>query len=178
MVEFSDKPFLSERLTFRLAVLAEEAISANDEIFVNLIGFGIREIRVLRLIDDYPGITFVEITQATRLERSLTSRIIRRLLEKGLVRRDSVSGDARRYQLSTTELGMQRRELARQLSDSLEEVLLHPLKRDELKALQGMLERLAQWVRSPDYRREIELVERTLVSEEKHGQAASAGEKP
>lgn len=152
MVKFPDKAFLNDRLTFRLDVLAGEAISANDETFEKTVGCTIREVRVLRLIDDYPGITFIEICRATGLERSLASRIIRRLLAIGFVRRDNATEDARRFELSTTELGKERRLVARALSDSLEEILCRPLERGELKQLKSMLDRLALWVRSPEYK--------------------------
>lgn len=111
----------------------------------------IREVRVLRLIDDYPGITFIEICRATGLERSLTSRIIRALLAGGLVKREGVETDARKYGLSITALGKRKRLEARALSDQLEEVLLKPLSADELTRLKDMLDRLAAWVRAPEY---------------------------
>ena len=113
MIEQSEKAFLNERLTFRLDVLAQEAISANDAIFVKAVGCTIREVRVLRLIDDHPGTTFIEICRTTGLERSLASRIIRRLLAWQLVRRDNDAADARRFGLSTTSLGKHRRTEAR-----------------------------------------------------------------
>ena len=155
VVSFPAKAFLNDRLTFRLDVLAAEAISANDQIFVSAIGLSIREVRVLRLIDDYPGITFMEICTTTGLERSLTSRVIRKLMTQGLVRRDNAADDARRYQLSTTALGKQRRLQSRALSDSLEEVLTQPLSPHELKQLKSMLDRLALWVRSPQYQQAL-----------------------
>lgn len=152
LVRFPEKAFLNDRLTFRLDVLAGEAISANDHLFMETVGCTIREVRVLRLIDDYPGITFIEICKATGLERSLASRIIRRLLAIEFVRRDNATDDARRYELSTTTLGKERRLVARALSDSLEEILFKPLERSELKQLKSMLDRLAHWVRSQEYR--------------------------
>jgi DNA-binding MarR family transcriptional regulator len=155
VVKFPDKAFLNDRLTFRLDVLAGEAISANDEIFERTVGCTIREVRVLRLIDDHPGITFIDICRTTGLERSLASRIIRRLLARGLVRRDNASEDARRFELSTTELGRKRRLVARTLSDSLEEILCRPLDRSELEQLRSILDRLALWVRSPEYRQAL-----------------------
>lgn len=151
MVKFPGRAFLNDRLTFRLSVLAEEAISANDGIFVEKTGCTIREIRVLRLIDDYPGITFIEINKATGLERSLTSRIIRSLLAAGLAKREGVESDARKYGLSTTALGKRKRLEARELSDQLEAVLLKPLTVSELENMTGMLDRLAAWVRAPEY---------------------------
>lgn len=152
VVTFPPKAFLNDRLTFRLDVLAAEAISANDQIFVDTLDLTIREVRVLRLIDDYPGITFIEICSATGIERTLTSRIVRKLMADGLVSRDNAQDDARRYRLSTTPVGKQRRLEARALSDALEEVLMQPLSAQEIKQLKTMLDRLALWVRSPEYR--------------------------
>jgi DNA-binding MarR family transcriptional regulator len=151
VVDFLETAFLNDRLTFRLDVLADEAIRANDEFFVETIGCTIREVRVLRLIDDYPGITFIEICRATGFERSLASRTIRRLLALQFVRRDNTDDDARRFLLSTTKLGKQRRIASRALSDRLEEMLLQPLTSHELKQLKSMLDRLALWVRSSEY---------------------------
>ncbi len=155
MVKHSEKVFLNERLTFRLDVLAQEAISANDAIFVKTVGCTIREVRVLRLIDDLPGITFIEICRATGLERSLASRIIRRLLALQLIRRDNDSEDARRFGLSTTDLGKRRRREARGLSNSLELLLCDPLTPSEQRQLNSMLDRLALWVRSAGYKQAL-----------------------
>ena len=151
MARLPDKAFLNDRLTFRLDVLAAEAIGANDALFVEATGCTIREIRVLRLIDDYPGITFVEICRVTGLERSLTSRLIRHLLALELIEREGTESDARRYRLSTTELGKARRLTARALSDSLEALLTRPLGKEELDSLNSMLDRLATWIRSEEY---------------------------
>lgn len=155
MAKLPDKAFLNDRLTFRLDVLAAEAIDANDALFVETTGCTIRETRVLRLIDDYPGITFVEICRVTGMERSLTSRLIRRLLALELIQREGTSSDGRRYSLSTTMLGKARRVMARTLSDKLEDVLMRPLSKGELDSLKSMLDRLALWVRSEDYKKAL-----------------------
>lgn len=152
MATLPEKAFLNDRLTFRLDVLAAQVINANDDIFVRDIGVTIRELRVLRLIDDHPGITFIDICRVTGIERSLASRIIRRLLGLGFIRRDNSTGDGRRYELSTTKLGRERRLLARALSDRLEDILCRPLDRDDLARLKDILDRLALWVGSPAYR--------------------------
>ena len=179
MVRFPEKAFLNDRLTFRLDVLAQEAIGANDAIFVETLGCTIREVRVLRLIDDYPGITFIEICQATGLERSLASRIIRRLLELELVRRDNDSEDARRFGLSTTKIGKERRIASRALSDSLEKVLFQPLEGNELRQLTSMLDRLALWVRSPEYKQALaeRQTRRTVQVSRTRAKVARAGSK-
>lgn len=144
--------FRNERLTYRLNIVAQEAIAANDEIFLRETGCRIRDLRVLRLIDDAPGTTFAEIAGITAFDRSLTSRIIRGLIDAGLIERENSSEDARVFLLSTTQKGKETRQVARRLSDRLEVLLTDPLSAQEMRALDEILARLGSWVTSDDYR--------------------------
>lgn len=148
----SKKTFKNERLTYRLNIVAQEAITANDAIFMRETGCHIRELRVLRLIDDNPGTTFAEIAKSTGLERSLTSRIIQSLLGAGLIERRNSDTDARVFELSTTQRGKEIRGVARQLSDRLEVILTDPLTQQEMQQLNELLRRLGEWVTSDTYR--------------------------
>lgn len=148
----ADKTFRNERLTYRLNIVAQEAITANDAIFLKETGCRIRDLRVLRLIDDAPGTTFAEIAKITGFERSLTSRIIQNLLGAGLIQRENSAEDARVFLLSTTQKGKETRLVARQLSDRLEVILTDPLSVQELRAFNEILARLGSWVTSEDYR--------------------------
>lgn len=148
----ADRTFRNERLTYRLNIVAQEAITANDAIFLKETGCRIRDLRVLRLIDDAPGTTFAEIAKITGFERSLTSRIIQNLLGAGLIQRENSAEDARVFLLSTTQKGKDTRLVARQLSDRLEVILTDPLSVQELRAFNGILARLGSWVTSEDYR--------------------------
>tara|TARA_R110000850_G_scaffold96989_4_gene202560 strand:- start:148 stop:657 length:510 start_codon:yes stop_codon:yes gene_type:complete len=147
----TNKTFKNERLTYRLNIVAQQAISANDEIFLKETGCRIRDLRVLRLIDDTPGTTFAEIAKITGFDRSLTSRIIQNLIGSALIERENSSEDARVFLLSTTEKGKQIRQVARRLSDRLEVILTDPLSAQELRALNDILTRLGSWVTSEDY---------------------------
>ena len=147
-----DGTFRNERLTYRLNIVAEQAITANDDIFLRETGCRIRDLRVLRLIDDMPGITFAEIAKITGFERSLTSRIIQNLIGAGLIARQNSTADARVFMLSTTPKGKEVRQIARQVSDRLEVILTDPLSTQELRALNDILARLGHWVTSEDYR--------------------------
>lgn len=150
-----EKTFRNERLTYKLNIVAQEAILANDGIFLRETGCRIRDLRVLRLIDDQPGTTFAEIAKATGFERSLTSRIIQVLLSSGLIERQNSAEDARVFKLSTTEKGKATRQIARALSDRLEVVLTDPLSVQELRALNEILARLGAWVTSEEYRQAL-----------------------
>lgn len=152
----TDRTFRNERLTYRLNIVAQQAITANDDIFLRETGCRIRDLRVLRLIDDMPGTTFAEIAKITGFERSLTSRIIQNLLGAGLIERQNSTEDARVFLLFATEKGKQIRQVARQVSDRLEVILTDPLSAQELRALNEILARLGHWVTSEDYRLALE----------------------
>jgi DNA-binding MarR family transcriptional regulator len=147
--------FRNERLTYRLNIVAQEAIAANDAILLRKTGCRIRDLRVLRLIDDSPGTTFAELARITGLERSLTSRIIQTLLAGGLVSRANSAEDARVFLLSTTDRGKEVRRIARHLSDRLEVLLTDPLSLQERRALNEILARLGTWVTSEEYRQAL-----------------------
>jgi DNA-binding MarR family transcriptional regulator len=148
----TDKTFRNERLTYRLNIVAQEAIQANDEIFLRETGCRIRDLRVLRLIDDRSGTTFAELAKITGFDRSLTSRIIQNLIAAGLIERENSSEDARVFLLSTTPKGKEVRQVARRLSDRLELILTDPLSAQEMRAFNEILARLGAWVTSEDYR--------------------------
>ncbi|WP_284264284.1 MarR family winged helix-turn-helix transcriptional regulator [Roseicyclus amphidinii] len=146
------KTFRNERLTYKLNIVADQAIAANDQIFLRETGCSIRELRVLRLIDDTPGTSFRDIARVTGFERSLTSRLIQSLIGAGLIERRNAPDDARVFELHTTQKGQEVRRIARGVSDLLEAILTEPLSRPELDALNAVLERLAAWVSSDEYR--------------------------
>ena len=151
--------FPSKRLTYLLEIIADEAIAGNDAIFLRELGYSIREIRVLRIVDDSPGITFVEIWEKSGLERSLTSRVLQKLIGDGLLSRTSSGTDARKYHLSTTPQGQAMRQRGRVMSDALEALLLDPFPVADRARLFEQIERLGRWVRSDEYRRALESFE-------------------
>lgn len=151
-----EKTFKNERLTYKLNIVAQEAITANDAIFFRETGCRIRDLRVLRLIDDTPGTTFAEIAKITGFERSLTSRILQNLIGAGLIYRENSTEDARVFLLSTTTKGKEVRQVARRLSDRLEVILTDPLSAQELRAFNEILERLGSWVTSEDYKQVLD----------------------
>jgi DNA-binding MarR family transcriptional regulator len=147
--------FPSKRLTYLLEIIANEAIAGNDAIFLRELGYSIREVRVLRIVDDTPGITFVDVWDKSGLERSLTSRILQKLIGNGLLLRTSSGSDARKYHLSTSEAGKAIRQRGKAVSDALEGLLLATFPPEDRLRLFEQIERLGQWVRSDDYKRAL-----------------------
>lgn len=141
-------------LTFRLDVLSAGAIRVANDIYVARCGLAVRELRILRLIDDNPGITFSEVTEETRFDRSLASRLLNELLGEGLIERENSAADARVFHLRTTKAGRERRRLATRIGQKLEAHLLKPLTKSQRAALLETIELLTDWVYG-DFDREL-----------------------
>jgi DNA-binding MarR family transcriptional regulator len=136
---------LQQSLTYLLASVAEEGIGNADRVFEERFGWKVRELRVLRLVRDQPGITFTELARLTRFERSATSRILTRLQRAGLIRRAHVPEDARQFTLTITAKGERLCGQADPLSLELEALMLAPLTVRQRAELVAMMERVLAW---------------------------------
>ena len=137
---------LKQSLTYLLTSIAEEGIGGADRLFEQRFGWKVRELRVLRLVRDTPGITFTELAELTRTERSATSRILTRMIKAGLLRRTNDAADARRFTLTATANGDKLCAQADPLSLEFEALMLAPLTARQRQELTTMMERLLAWV--------------------------------
>lgn len=149
------KTHATDRFTFRLDAIAQTAIAMNEGLFVRETGLPILELRMLRLIDDAPGTTFVEISQRIAVERTKVSRILQKLLAMKLIRRENSTEDARRFQLYATPVGQEIRGRSEILSDRLEQLLLSPLSTAEIAIMNQKLAQILRWIGSPDYAEQL-----------------------
>lgn len=137
---------LRQSFTYQLASISEDAIGPAAKLFESRFGLNVHELRVLRLIDDQPGVTFTRLAQLTRFERSATSRILSRLIKAGLARREIDEDDARQFRLHVTARGKALREKADPLSLELEALILSTLTAGERKEFRRILDKLSQWL--------------------------------
>ncbi len=154
---------LRQSFTYQLASIAEEAISPAAKLFKERFGLDVHELRVLRLVGDEPGITFTELAQRTRFERSATSRILSRLIKAVLVRRELDEKDARKFQLYITDSGEALRREADPLSLELEALILSKLTPHERDDFRRILDKLTHWV-SFEFPIELKKIEEQQVS--------------
>ncbi len=142
------KGFRKGNPVFQMHALSNAANEAGHQGFVEACGLEIRAVRVLRLIDDEPGITFADIVKAAGLERSHVSRMIQQLVREGYVERRNSEHDARRFELYTLERGREARRKADAVSERGLEVLFAPLDEAQVQTLVETLNVLATWVDS------------------------------
>lgn len=145
---------LHRSLTYHLATISEDGIGHAGRIFEMRFGWSVREIRVLRLIRSNPGITFTELARQTKFERSLTSRILAKLMKAGLVLRTNSPKDARVFTLTATDAGIALCDKADPLSIELEGMMLEPLTDEQRVAFLEMIETVRKWVQT-GYREKV-----------------------
>jgi DNA-binding MarR family transcriptional regulator len=146
---------LARSLTYNLSSIVEDGIGKADHLFTARFGWNVRELRVLRLVRASPGVTFTALAAATKFERSLTSRILSKLIRSGLVTRSNSKDDARVFTLRVTARGEALCAKADPLTQELEALMLAPLSAPEREALLVMVERLRGWVQA-GYAAEVE----------------------
>lgn len=64
-----------------------------------------KQVSVLWLVDDHPGIAQIEVGQRLRMDRATTMTIINRLQARGYVRREKSESDGRKQELYLTGEG-------------------------------------------------------------------------
>ncbi len=137
---------VERHLTYRMDTLSSSAIDMANEVYLQCCGLNVRELRVLRLVDDNPGITFSDLAAETRFERSLTSRLLSKLIKDGLLKRAIGKEDARQFNLHTTAKGREMGGKAARIASELEEHFLAPLTATERDALDSCIRKLTEWV--------------------------------
>jgi DNA-binding MarR family transcriptional regulator len=139
---------LDRSLTYFLTSIAEDGIGAANGVFKKRFGWTVRELRVLRLVHGTPGITFTQLAERTKFERTLTSRIVNRLIQAGLVSRTNSARDARVFTLNLTAAGEALCQQADPLTKDFEALMLAPLSAAERRSFLAMVEKVKAWVQS------------------------------
>jgi DNA-binding MarR family transcriptional regulator len=133
-------------LTYQFVTIAEDAIGPADRMFHQRFRLHIHELRVLRLIDDHPGVTFTELAQQTKIERTATSRILSRLIKAGYVRRKIDEKDARHFLLSSTAKAKTLRAQADPWTREIEDLILSVLTADQRVQMAAIVTKLTDWL--------------------------------
>ncbi len=164
-----------QSLTYQLASISEDAVGLADRMFKQRFGLHVHDLRVLRLIDDQPGVTFTALATQTKIERSATSRIVTRLIKAGYVRRKNDARDARQFQLTATAKARALRERADPLTADIEALVLSVLPAAKRRQFLEMLDALAGWLQA-DFARILAERYPELASPASRARRASKGD--
>lgn len=92
-------------MTFRLHRLGNASQRFSEEYYRRLTGLSLVECRVIGIMSELGGSTFKQVCETARLDKSFGSRVIQRLAESGILRKDENPADQRSVMLHLTERG-------------------------------------------------------------------------
>ena len=101
-----------------------------------------KQVSVLWLVDDHPGISQIEVGQRLRMDRATTMTIVNRLQERGYLRRERSTTDARKQALYLTQGGRGALDKAKQAIREHESWLKDRFSPEEIDKLVEMLTRI------------------------------------
>jgi MarR family transcriptional regulator, temperature-dependent positive regulator of motility len=132
----------ADYIDMQFAATAERTREIGSLTYENYCGVSLRDLTVLRLIGNAPGITMGELVQAVSIEKTIVSKLVSALVNDGLVIRQVGIEDARQIHLSLTVKGITLVTEAVPLGQALESRFLARLTEDEVQTLRRILQKL------------------------------------
>jgi DNA-binding MarR family transcriptional regulator len=93
-------------VTVTLDLINERLKSQASNLYQRECGVSLREVRLLRFIANEPGLTLTRLIECTYLEKTLASKAVTTLVQRGLVVRSVGVADARQICLELTDEGV------------------------------------------------------------------------
>lgn len=135
-----------EHLNFRLDVLSELAKGVASGLYEAECDVTLRDLRVLRFVGMQPGISLGPLIELTYLERTLVSKLVTTLANRGLLTRSTGSTDARVIHLHLTRKGEATVRKCERIGKMFDERLMSVLSAEEKRVLFHCVEKLTEHV--------------------------------
>lgn len=130
-------PFLS----YKLDVLKSASVRAANVFYRDSVDLSIRELRVLRLIHDSPGILTTDLRQRLFMDKTVLSKDISFLERRGLLARSVCSSDSRQHCLTLTPEGERVWKESEEIGRRLEDEMYGELGEEEWRQLHELLDK-------------------------------------
>lgn len=134
---------LERFLPYRLSVLSNRVSQSIAQGYAERFGIGITEWRVIAVLGRDAELSANEVAERTAMDKVAVSRAVARLLERGLLQRDTHGDDRRRSVLALSEAGYAVYDEVVPVARAYEQRLLAPLDDAERAMLDGLLTKLA-----------------------------------
>ena len=134
----SEAPYLTYKLDL-IKTISNKGANAH---YKKAFGLGVRELRVLRLVHDAPGITATDLGNRLVLDKTLLSKNIAVLEERGLISRSPNTHDSRQQCLQLTAAGMKVWSEGERIGRCLERQMFADLDDEDWNHLHGLLDQV------------------------------------
>jgi len=132
---------VSQSIGFLLAKAYQRACALYKEKFGNY-GLTPQQFGLLRFLWEEDGLTQVELSSRSQIDRTTIGGLIDRLEQSGLVKRLPHPEDRRAYRISLTPAGKKLEAELAPLAEELQRAILEPLDPDEIETLTAVLGKL------------------------------------
>jgi len=133
----------STSICFLLAKAYQRACALYKEKFGNY-ELTPQQFGLLRFLWEEDGITQVELSSRSQIDRTTIGGLIDRLEQSGLLKRLPHPEDRRAYRISLTDAGKRLENELTPLAEALHKAILEPLTADEVQTLLASLQKLKQ----------------------------------
>jgi len=136
---------LEHFLPYQLSVVSNTVSQGIAHIYQQNHDLTVIEWRIIAVLGRYPGLTASQVVDRTVMDKVAVSRAVKRLLERGILKRITHGTDRRRQHLELTEeSGQKTFEAIVPRARNYEQALLAGLTAAEVKTLLELLDRLQQ----------------------------------
>lgn len=132
----------TDYLNILLDQAAQRTRVRGDRAYERVLGMPLRDVRLLRMIGTHPGIAMGALAEDSGLEKTMASKVVGALVNRGLVERQIGQKDARNIHLVLTDQGVDVVKKAEPLGKKLESGFSLMLGEDELKELRSSLQKV------------------------------------
>lgn len=140
-------------LTYKLDLIKTLAVKSADPLYHKASGLRVKELRLLRLIHDYPDITSSELKVKLVLDKTLLSKHLADLEQRGLIEKTPDTADNRVYRLNLTKDGLATWKTCEKIGCDLERQMFAEISDDDWQQLHGLLDKillsLTHWQQLP-----------------------------
>lgn len=133
---------LERFLPYRLSVLSNRISQTIASAYADRFGLAVTEWRVIAVLGRYRGLSATEVAARTAMDKVAVSRAVARLLERGLLQRDTHGDDRRRSVLELSAAGAAVFDDVVPMALAYERALLAPLDADGRAALDALIGKL------------------------------------
>ena len=131
-------------LPYRLSLLSNAISGAIAAVYGDKFAISMPEWRIMMILAEYPDISADEVCRRTKIEKSVVSRAVARLLKRHLINRDVDERDRRRSILRLSETGLSVYDEVMPIARDYEAKLLSDLSAGELETFNDMIDRLME----------------------------------
>ena len=131
-------------LPYRLSLLSNAVSGAIAGVYGDKFAISMPEWRIMMILAEYPDVSADEVCRRTKIEKSVVSRAVARLLTRHLINRDVDEKDRRRSILRLSETGLSVYDEVMPIARDYEAKLLSELSAGELETFNDMIDRLME----------------------------------